>query len=191
MAEELFIAFRVDGVAQPSGSKQSYVPIHKQFGLPFWKGADACRSCHGKSSVEKCRSCKPRIVVSTVDDNSKSKPWKAYVHKCAALAMKAKSLQVIDEKADGLKHLTPLRLIARFYKKRPDSHFRVGKFSGLLRDDAPQRPTGKPDSLKLGRAIEDAMTGAIYKDDSQIVSHGLSKQFGNEDKVEIEIWLIR
>lgn len=38
MAEELFIAFRVVGVAQPAGSKNSYVPLHQTLKLPYYRG---------------------------------------------------------------------------------------------------------------------------------------------------------
>jgi len=193
MAEELFIAFRVPGVARPAGSKVSFVPLHPTLKLPYWNGSRGCPSCRGESSVKKCSNpkCKPRIVVSTVDDCTESKSWKAFVHACARQAMKAKFLKVIDANADGLVGLTPLRLIARFYKKRPGTHFRTGKFSNLLRDDAPSKPTGKPDVLKLTRAVEDALTGAIYKDDSQICLETSSKEYGSEDRVDIEIWIMK
>ena len=193
MAEELFIAFKVQGIARPAGSKVSFVPLHPTIKLPYWKGSRGCPSCRGESSVKKCQhsKCKPRIVVSTVDDCTEGKAWKAFVHSCAKQAMKAKGLKVIDAAADGLKDLTPLRLIARFYKKRPDAHFRTGKFASLLRDDAPLKPTGKPDVGKLTRAVEDAMTGAIYKDDAQICMRTDSKEFGTENKVDIEIWILK
>jgi len=191
MAEELFIAFRVRGIARPAGSKNSYVPLHPTLKLPYWKGQVGCRHCRGQSSTQKCEYCKPRIIVSTVDDCKESKAWKAFVHSTAKQAMKAKFRKVLDETADGLKDLTPIRFVARFSKKRPDSHYRQGKFAGLLRDDAPLKPTGKPDVLKLARAIEDALTGAVYKDDSQIVMEMLSKEYGTEDCVSVEVWILK
>lgn len=193
MPEELFIAFKIQGVARPAGSKNSYVPLHPTMKLPYWRGSRACPTCRGESSVKKCSNskCKPRIVVSTVDDCQESKAWKAFVHATAKQAMKAKRLNVLDMNADGLKDLTPIRFVARFFRKRPDSHFRKGKFSGLLRDDAPARPTGKPDVLKLSRAVEDALTGAVYKDDSQIISETLTKEFGSENCVCVEVWILK
>ena len=39
------------------------------------------------------------------------------------------------------------------------------------------RPTTKPDSDKLARALLDALKGVLYADDSQVVSLNVSKQF--------------
>lgn len=53
------IKFTVLGVAQPAGSKTSYVPRNRDTGQPYERGG--------------------RILVSTVDANKKSKPWQAVV----------------------------------------------------------------------------------------------------------------
>lgn len=190
MAEELFVSFRVPGEAQPAGSKNSYVPLHPTLKLPYYKGAAKCGRCHGRSSVERCTKCNARIIVNTVDSCKKSGAWKSFVHACAKQAMRAKFLKVLDLNTEGRTTLTPIRLIARFYQKRPGTHYRSGKFSALLKDDAPEHPTNVPDVLKLTRAIEDGMEGAIYKNDCAIVRHTVSKAYGREDRVDIEIWRI-
>lgn len=191
MPEVLFLAFKVPGVAQPAGSKNSFVPLHRTFKLPFWRGARACRFCFGRTSTERCKKCNAQILVNTVDSCKKSGAWKSMVNKIAKLAMSAHNRELIDAKTEGRTGLVPLRVIARFYQTRPKAHYRTGKFAHILRDDAPQFPTDVPDVLKLTRAIEDGMIGAVYKDDSAIVRETISKEFGTEDCVRIEIWLIK
>ena len=72
-------------------------------------------------------------------------------------------------------------------RPRPKGHFRSGKNSGQLKDDAPDYPTSKPDSTKILRAVEDALTGVIWRDDSQIVRHCVSKDFGEQECLIIRV----
>ena len=51
---------------------------------------------------------------------------------------------------------------------RPKSHFGTGKNAGNLRKGAPLKHTKKPDVGKLARAVEDALSGIVWRDDSQI-----------------------
>lgn len=187
----LFIAFTVDGIAQPAGSKTSFVPTDRDTGLPFYRGWKGCKVCFGKSRPYKirCRSCKTTILVNTVDSCKKSPEWKRTVHKAALKAMKAKGLTTIDISTEGRTGLVPLRFVARFYQTRPAKHYRTGKFADVLRDDAPQKPTDVPDVLKLTRAVEDALMGAVYKEDSAIVTETVTKEFGREDCVMLEVWV--
>jgi len=71
-----------------------------------------------------------------------------------------------------------------FYRKRPDSHYRMA--NGQLTNQIKPRylkamPTSKPDSLKLCRAVEDAMSGIIYTDDSHVCDHGSSPRMWGKD----------
>ena len=63
-----------------------------------------------------------------------------------------------------------LSVTLEFYFPRPKSHYRTGRNAHLLRDAAPDYPTGKPDIDKLARAILDALTGIWWDDDSRVVS---------------------
>lgn len=65
-----------------------------------------------------------------------------------------------------------------FFLERPKSHYRTGKNSHLLRDDAPKYPTSKPDATKLCRSTEDALTGVVWTDDARIVNQLNAKRFG-------------
>jgi Holliday junction resolvase RusA-like endonuclease len=67
-------------------------------------------------------------------------------------------------------------LSLKFWFQRPDSHYamRRGQPRGLRRS-APVFRRKRPDVLKLARAVEDALTGIVWRDDSQIVSERLWK----------------
>jgi crossover junction endodeoxyribonuclease RusA len=48
-------------------------------------------------------------------------------------------------------------------------------------------PDKKPDSLKLARAVEDALTKVLYTDDSRIVTHVIRKRFAVDSPPRVEI----
>jgi len=81
---------------------------------------------------------------------------------------------------------TPPRDIAlivdiHFAFTRPKSHYRTGKNSHLLRDNAPKFHTTKPDIDKLIRGILDALTSAgIYTDDSNVIRAIAVKSYANQ-----------
>lgn len=158
---KLFLSFKVLGAAQPTGSKSSFVPKNKKTGQPFTGPGG-------------------RIVVNTVDSNPKSKDWKKRVGQAAQEAMELAGLKA---PADG-----PLKLVLRFHRTRPKGHFGSGKNADILKLSSPQYPETKPDVLKTARAIEDAMSKIVYRDDSQIVREILSKDFALQDSCEIEVW---
>lgn len=92
-----------------------------------------------------------------VDTNAKSKPWMAAIASAAQEAMDGRDLM------QGC-----VRLGVQLMFPRPKSHYRTGRNSHLLRDDAPSRKASKPDCSKVLRAVEDAMSGVVYRDDAQI-----------------------
>ena len=82
----------------------------------------------------------------------------------------------------------PLLLRLVFTRVRPKNHYGQGRNAGVLKDWAKDlRPTGAPDVLKLGRAVEDAMNGIVYNDDSQIVEEHLSKVYGKRPGVDVKV----
>jgi hypothetical protein len=68
------ITFTVYGKSEPAGSKQSFVPLNKKTKEPY-------------------RRPNGGIVVSTVDDNPKSKGWKKTVAKAAKDAYRGSLLE--------------------------------------------------------------------------------------------------
>lgn len=78
----------------------------------------------------------------------------------------------------------PLLLVCEFEFLRPSSHF--GR-RGIL-GSAPRHKLTKPDVLKLGRAVEDALIGEVYADDSQNVAVLCSKGYGERMGVRVRVW---
>ena len=105
-------------------------------------------------------------IVNVTEDNKRSKDWKGDVKRFAADF--CTGLDLIDG---------PIELTLTFHIARPQSHFRTGKNSALLKTDAPKYPASKPDALKLARAVEDALTGVLWVDDAQIVTETLKKRY--------------
>ena len=85
------------------------------------------------------------------DANAKSKPWMAAVSHAAGEAMGDRELI-----------MGPVRLDVAFLFSRIKSHYHTGKRSSELREGAPVLD-------KLIRSIGDALTGVVYRDDSQVV----------------------
>jgi Holliday junction resolvase RusA-like endonuclease len=56
-----------------------------------------------------------------------------------------------------------------------------------LRENAPRFHSNRPDALKLGRAVEDALTGILYADDSRIAVERLSKIYSQSPGVSIAL----
>lgn len=114
--------------------------------------------------------------VIITDDSRRSRPWKAQIADAAAQAMLAAPLLI-----------GPLVLEATFYMPRPKGHYRTGRNADLLRAGAPLYPTVKPDTTKLLRALEDALTGIVWRDDAQVVNQWVRKMYGEPARVEVRI----
>jgi len=114
------------------------------------------------------------VGVAMAPDNVRARPWMA---------------AVADEAS---KHATevsyqPISLLLTFYFCRPKSHFKTRKGVRTLKESAPAFKTGKPDCTKLARAVEDALTGIVWKDDSQIVGHHVYKTWGEQEGVFVHV----
>lgn len=68
----------------------------------------------------------------------------------------------------------PLRVEITFHMPRPKGHYNA---RGEVKPSAPAYPITKPDSLKLARSTEDALTGVVWSDDAQTVSLGITKRY--------------
>lgn len=106
------------------------------------------------------------------DDNPNTSEWKRTVAQAAGAAMNGRPL------LDGA-----LTLVIQVYRPRPQSHY--GKNG--LRPAAPPFPTTRPDITKLVRAIEDALTGVLARDDSQFVEVLGIKRYGEPARVEVKV----
>lgn len=124
------------------------------------------------------------LGVSVTDDNPQSRDWKNAV---ASAAVDARPRFFgPDDGGDLLDG--PLVLQIRFTFARPKSHFGTGRNAGVVKPGAPEAHTVRPDCTKLLRAVEDALTGVLWRDDAQVVAQDVRKRYGPHDAAEVVIW---
>jgi len=98
-------------------------------------------------------------------DNRNLKPWRQSV-----------AFAAVDACPDRELWQGPVSIGVVFYLPRPKS--------------LPKRveyPTKKPDCDKLARGILDALTGILWRDDSQVVEMAARKLYGDPPRAEIEV----
>ena len=95
-----------------------------------------------------------RAIVT--DDNRRSRPWMSLVADAAAQAWDAPPLACA------------VSVSIEFRMPRPKSHYRTGKNSDRLRDDAPCAHAQTPDIDKLVRCLIDGISGIVFADDRQV-----------------------
>lgn len=100
-----------------------------------------------------------------IDACEKSRDWKTTV------------AQVANDYYSGDIISVPIVLQIDFYFPRPKGH---RKPCGQLRENAPSAKTTKPDLTKIIRAVEDALTGIIWRDDSQVVEIVARKKYTDD-----------
>lgn len=149
------IEFFVPGQAVPGGSKRAFAATRKD-------GSVVCR-----------KGTNIPIINVTEDSGKRNKVWRTAVGYHARSKMKSR------EPIAG-----SCEVCFTFQIRRPQAHYRTGGFAHLLRPDAPTRHNQTPDVLKLCRAVEDALTGIIYVDDSQTVKLTATKEWVGRDDYE-------
>jgi Holliday junction resolvase RusA-like endonuclease len=105
-----------------------------------------------------------KVIIT--DDAKGSRPWKQEVAGVAAMAMGKRQPWNL-----------PLELNVEFFVARPKSHFNS---KGELRPKAPEFPAVRPDATKLLRAVEDALTGVVWRDDAQVVTQEVAKRYADD-----------
>lgn len=106
--------------------------------------------------------------VQLVDANRNVGEWRAAVVSAALTAG-------IEAPLTG-----PLAIQVTFLMPRPSGHFGTGRNSELVKRSAPLGPISRPDTTKLMRSTEDALTGIIWRDDAQIVEQLVRKVWVSE-----------
>ena len=83
--------------------------------------------------------------------------------------------------ASRYKPETPITKAIRFGVvfcfSRPKSHYRSGKFSNFLKNNAPESHTKTPDVDNLVKFVADSLNGVFYIDDSQIIELKAEKKY--------------
>ena len=108
-----------------------------------------------------------RVVMAPASD--KTKPWMAVVSAYAKIAYSGELL------------LGALKLTLEFHLLRPKNHYGTGKKANVLKASSPIYSTVKPDLTKLERSTEDALTGIIFRDDSQVAKKVTEKRYVERD----------
>ncbi|KKN16598.1 hypothetical protein LCGC14_0974380 [marine sediment metagenome] len=119
-----------------------------------------------------------RPAVSTTDSNKKAIPWMAAVRAAAAEIHQGDLLTV------------PLMLSAIFFFRRTKGHYGTGRNANKLKPSAPKFHAQTPDLAKLVRAVEDGMTGIVYRDDKQICAYGDILREWTTEQERAEIWIL-
>jgi Holliday junction resolvase RusA-like endonuclease len=154
------LVFYVPGRAQTAGSKSS--------GVAHRFNAQTGRH-------EPVRRPDGRLVTFTNEsgDRKAKDAWRTDVRAAAVAAMPPRF--ELWGKQDALE----VELV--FVRPRPATHLRTGRHAGQLKPWAVDaRPVTVPDLLKVARAVEDALKGVAYADDSSIVSERLAKVYGDQ-----------
>lgn len=107
------------------------------------------------------------------DKSHKSFPWKHAIRRAACAALQIPSPPIVPVIPLG----APVFVDLVFVFERPLSHFVArDRLRGVLRDDAPDLHTAKPDSDNLAKAVMDALgpwpkkSAAVLWDDDSVVA---------------------
>lgn len=101
--------------------------------------------------------------------NSKTKPWRQEVAGTA-------DTEIFNSDFKPLMNCEPVYVRIEFYFERPKS----------TKASVVHKIT-KPDVDKLLRSVLDALTGIVFKDDSQVIECEILKRFGSPARAEIRI----
>ncbi len=101
--------------------------------------------------------------------NPNTKPWREALASEGSRVMQEAGYPLFDG---------PLKVTATLYFPRPAMHYRA---NGQLKPTAPRFKHSAPDLDKLQRAIGDAMTNAVIKDDARIAWWDVRKVYVDSD----------
>jgi Holliday junction resolvase RusA-like endonuclease len=142
------VKFTVYGVPVPQGSARAFVV------------GRVIQNAPGHRVVEN-----PTAVVQP-DNKQPLNHWRTQIANEARMAMNTANRGLIAEE-DGLDFDGPIRISAVFAFNRPKS----------IKPAERPHPTVKPDLDKLIRAVLDALTGVLFRDDAQVIQFGASKVY--------------
>jgi len=118
----------------------------------------------------------------TARPRASSRHGKAFIYNPDSKAMKEWKLQI---DASMSRHANKglegaMKVTLEFYLPRPKSHFRAGKYSHLLKADAPDAESIRADVDNLAKAVLDRMTASGYiNDDRQITELTVTKEWND------------
>jgi Holliday junction resolvase RusA-like endonuclease len=169
---ELALSFMAFGEMKGAGSKQAWAPENKNV-----------KRTDGKPEpFYFFKNKRWQILVKVRDDSgSGGTRWRKDVQS-AARAIWGEASPIAG---------TALAMELTFVMEEPSTHFGQGRNAATRKPSSPAVPIVRPDLLKLGRAVEDALTEVLYDDDSRIVDQRQRKVYvrnGEAEHVEVRIW---
>lgn len=138
------------------------------FGKPEPRGSKSSRVIYANPKTKLPKRRPDGSILSVVFDTNDhdSKKWMAKVDVAARSVWRADPIE-------GL----ALEVELVFFLARPEGHFGSGRNVRMVKDSAPARPAVYPDADKLGRGTLDAITGIVWKNDSQLVRVVTEKRY--------------
>lgn len=159
------ICIVVFGKVEPAGSKTSFIP----------KSNDLMQKLAAAKTPDEAKAALTGLRSNVVDANPKASSWKDLVAWSAVDQYKGEPLH------------GPLDMELVFVLARRKGDYGTGKNAGVLKDTAPLHPAVRPDTTKLTRGVEDALTGIVWIDDGQVVNQWCQKRYGDRPRVEIRV----
>jgi Endodeoxyribonuclease RusA len=130
----------------------------------------------GSLAIGKTRQGKLFLRHSTAQGDRET--WAKTVATCARASMLRADVRLIQEGG--------LLGILTFLRLRPKGHF---DHNGFIRPACKRLlPETKPDYDKLARTVGDALTGVLYRDDSQWTTVLIRKRFSDAAGCHVKIW---
>jgi Holliday junction resolvase RusA-like endonuclease len=121
-----------------------------------------------------------RLKTFTKDDTGDAgKAWRTDVRAEAKAAMIDRAVM------EGAVSVT-----VTFVMPRNKGHFGSGRNAGVLKPTAPRWHTVRPDIDKLSRAVLDALTGIVWRDDGQVVQKHATKRYADaHEPPGAQVWI--
>ncbi len=79
----------------------------------------------------------------------------------------------------------PIKITTLFYMKRPKNHYRTGKNSAQLKENAPIVHLSKPDLDNLQKMVYDCFNQIVWVDDSLVCETNARKEYSENPRTEI------
>jgi Holliday junction resolvase RusA-like endonuclease len=120
--------------------------------------------------------------IHMVESSERLPDWRADIRDAAMRAVDGVPTSAYWER--------PLAVGILFTLPRPKGHYlptNSRRAAPELRPDAPKHPAGKPDADKLLRAVLDALTGLVWRDDAQVVDILARKLYGERPGADITV----
>ena len=121
------------------------------------------------------RNPKTGAIIIT-EASAKTKPWRQEI------------VDLIRHYDLGVGFIGPVQVGLDFYLQHPKAHYRTGRNAHLLKANAPDYVSVKPDADKLARSVLDALTiGGVFRDDSQVAVLTVQKRYAESPGVRVTV----